>query len=1138
VLYGDGVWRVPSGGAGGLGFTPVDAAGDTMSGDLGLGSLVKITQPDEFAVKWQLKGVNAVVALNATGGTWDFNRAGDVTGFVFRNGSSAINAKLNDTGLQIGTDVLARAPAAGTLELVSLTHAVPHLTLYERDDLFNRTNYEAVDLYMDSTGAKLLTTQGGAGGSKPMFVGTSGTAFVALSTQNTARWIVDQNGHLQPWADNVYDLGASAKRLRTLYLTSLDVPTGAVALGSNLAGAATGMAFPTLNEIDLDIAGNVVTRFQATLVQLEPNVNLAFNNDGATVLTREASGVLALRTLGNHSLDHALRVYQNFASGTGYFMRAVFGFVGGALTVGMDYNQDINFLPPEMRVSGGPVTIYSNGQPTWGVLLPAAFTAPLTVGAWAPQVNDAFDIGTPSLQVRHAYLNDVDVRRGLMFGGQKTFGRGTHPDIGLVGLDNALRGRTRLYTDENFATGVNSVVSYNGTGTPTTPTVTRVNTLANVPNNTGFSLHFSHSALSTGFKQNIVHRANAVFVQQFTARLPVGLQFDLHPIDMGGTGGSLGTAYWVTDNIGTGKWETYTAVWIWANGGTPQDGGGIYVTGTATLPATWDMASATVFDLTDRSDYFLSSGGTLAGNVTLGGTTRRLKGDFSNATVNSRTMLQTATVNGLTAVGLIPDGTSQLTAFQLFSSSTNPDNSSYAEFSLSGASGRAYLNSSNTGSGTTLPLCFLINDTEYLRLNTAGLFGVGTAAPAARLDVRDTSSAEGIRVWAGAIATVGHGGGINFGANTGAADTTGGARIRSSNRNTVAESGGQTADLIFETNKRTGINTYSGLTAALKITAEGNVVQGNATSGLANAATDGFFYLQGMSGAPTGTPTPQSGRPALVADYTNNVLYMHNGSAWVAIGSGGGGGGTTSTSHSQVFTASGTFTVPANVTAIRVTGIGAGGGGSATISATLGGGGGGAGESCTDVPLNVTAGASITVTVGAKGTGAATGQATAQNGTDGGDSSFGSYLVLKGGKGANTGGASGAGGGPNGNGSRAAATPGGVGGMGTAESATHFGGSSGGGGGNTGTGAGGIGGPAPGRLGLAGGAAASSQAGGGSGASSVYGPGGAGGAGGAAGTSAASTSYGAGGGGAGGHATTTLAAGDGCAGYWLVEWVA
>lgn len=62
-----------------------------------------------------------------------------------------------------------------------------------------------------------------------------------------------------------------------------------------------------------------------------------------------------------------------------------------------------------------------------------------------------------------------------------------------------------------------------------------------------------------------------------------------------------------------------------------------------------------------------------------------------------------------------------------------------------------------------------------------------------------------------------------------------------------------------------------------------NVILG-AESALATTATDGFNYVRGGAGAPTGTPaTSITGHVPMYADTTNNRLYIYSGGAWVAL---------------------------------------------------------------------------------------------------------------------------------------------------------------------------------------------------------------------------------------------------------------
>lgn len=57
-----------------------------------------------------------------------------------------------------------------------------------------------------------------------------------------------------------------------------------------------------------------------------------------------------------------------------------------------------------------------------------------------------------------------------------------------------------------------------------------------------------------------------------------------------------------------------------------------------------------------------------------------------------------------------------------------------------------------------------------------------------------------------------------------------------------------------------------------------NVVINSAA--IATTATDGFLYVPGCAGAPTGTPTSYTGRVPLVVDTTNHKLYFYSGGTW------------------------------------------------------------------------------------------------------------------------------------------------------------------------------------------------------------------------------------------------------------------
>ncbi len=63
------------------------------------------------------------------------------------------------------------------------------------------------------------------------------------------------------------------------------------------------------------------------------------------------------------------------------------------------------------------------------------------------------------------------------------------------------------------------------------------------------------------------------------------------------------------------------------------------------------------------------------------------------------------------------------------------------------------------------------------------------------------------------------------------------------------------------------------------VTPTGSVLCGQSVA-LATNATDGFLYVPTCAGTPTGTPTTQTGRAAIVVNTTNNKLYFYSGGAW------------------------------------------------------------------------------------------------------------------------------------------------------------------------------------------------------------------------------------------------------------------
>jgi hypothetical protein len=124
---------------------------------------------------------------------------------------------------------------------------------------------------------------------------------------------------------------------------------------------------------------------------------------------------------------------------------------------------------------------------------------------------------------------------------------------------------------------------------------------------------------------------------------------------------------------------------------------------------------------------------TISGNLTFTSTGNRILGDFTNATVSSRTIVQTSTANSSTGVYAIPSGTSTAASWQATNNS-NPTNASKILIATNGSTDVQLVSGIN-GSGTYLPLTFYTNGSEQMRLDTSGNLGIGTASPAQKLNV-------------------------------------------------------------------------------------------------------------------------------------------------------------------------------------------------------------------------------------------------------------------------------------------------------------------------------------------------------------------------------------------------------------------
>lgn len=171
-----------------------------------------------------------------------------------------------------------------------------------------------------------------------------------------------------------------------------------------------------------------------------------------------------------------------------------------------------------------------------------------------------------------------------------------------------------LNTDVTFMLGTNGVIPYrsdvNSTTYPNANVITRIENISDSPTSSPYCLKVSLGAGAfigqCGFVQRVNSRANAVFVQRFIAKLPIGYQFYRNCNNMGD--GYVDE--FVTNVVGTGKFTEYIRVTRCGTSGTFSNGGHVYVkpisssttAPTDANPVVFYLASCSTYDVTEISD--------------------------------------------------------------------------------------------------------------------------------------------------------------------------------------------------------------------------------------------------------------------------------------------------------------------------------------------------------------------------------------------------------------------------------------------------------------------------------------------------------------------------------------------------------
>jgi len=128
----------------------------------------------------------------------------------------------------------------------------------------------------------------------------------------------------------------------------------------------------------------------------------------------------------------------------------------------------------------------------------------------------------------------------------------------------------------------------------------------------------------------------------------------------------------------------------------------------------------------------------IAGNVTFSGTGQQILGDFSNATLASRTVFQSKTTDTATDIPILPNGAGTGASLNTFNKS-NIANSAYVVMGANATVTKLY--SATTGTATLLPLAFGMGSTEAARFDTGGNLLVGTTTSSGKLTVVNSGTA-------------------------------------------------------------------------------------------------------------------------------------------------------------------------------------------------------------------------------------------------------------------------------------------------------------------------------------------------------------------------------------------------------------
>ncbi|MER2010180.1 MAG: hypothetical protein ABS939_22330, partial [Psychrobacillus sp.] len=174
---------------------------------------------------------------------------------------------------------------------------------------------------------------------------------------------------------------------------------------------------------------------------------------------------------------------------------------------------------------------------------------------------------------------------------------------------------TSMTKDPYFNTGTNGIVAYDSSNSNlvSTSRVYITETASPMPKGNGYRLAILHKSSGSGVQVGVSRPtkswANGTVVIKFSATLPVGKKFS-YQTDSFGSGNSSG---WLTDNKGTGKWQTYMYYYTFGNSGTFNDFGKLCVDGEHSA-FNWFLSEYDIINVNETSASKLTQ---LADNINL-----------------------------------------------------------------------------------------------------------------------------------------------------------------------------------------------------------------------------------------------------------------------------------------------------------------------------------------------------------------------------------------------------------------------------------------------------------------------------------------------------------------------------------------